>query len=58
MARLEPRDKIELTIRAAKLAKLTLNMVDCSEPALARLHFVAVVKELKDIDDMITRLGA
>jgi len=58
MAKIEPRDKIELTIRAAHIAKLALNMVDCSESTLARLHFVAVIKELKETEDLITGMGA
>jgi hypothetical protein len=55
---METKQKIELAIRAGKLAKASLELTECHGAQTARFMFVEVVKQLKDIDELIEAMGA
>jgi len=51
------RDSVELGIRGALIAKSALELVNCCDSAvIARAHFIEVVKQLKELDNLIARL--
>jgi hypothetical protein len=45
---------VELTIRAAKVAKAALDMMGSSQ-SLARLQFVELVKQVRDLDSFVNK---
>lgn len=55
---MDTKKKIELAIRAGKLAKASLELTECHGAEVARLMFIGVVKQLKEIDGLIESMGA
>ena len=54
---MEARQNVEMAIRGAKLAKCFLELTECNHPELCRLIFIEGIKQLKDLDELITKCG-
>ena len=51
------KESVEIGIRSALIAKSTLNLTEINgSTMLARMHFVEIVKQLKELDQFINRL--
>lgn len=53
---LESKESVELAIRGAVIAREALRLTECSCAFVARAYFVEVIKQIKELDGIITRL--
>lgn len=53
---MESRDKVELALRAANVARMALDMLDVQSNVGAKQHFEYLVRSVMELDQFIEKL--